>query len=66
MIGEYYDLEDRHFSDGVKRKYFQKEVYGLLYEWDNIRFSDKVKQDIEEVDPKLIAENLSFTDEYRK
>ena len=65
MIGEYYDLEDRHFSENFKRKYFEKEVYNLMYDWDKIRMSDRAKEAILEIDPKVIYESLIFNDEYR-
>ena len=51
LVGEYYDLQDRHWSENAKRKYFEKEVNSILYQWDKIRYSDKVKADIESIDP---------------
>lgn len=66
LIGDYYDQEDRHYNENFKRKYFEKEVYDLMYDWDKIRISDKVKKNLMEVDTATIVDNLKFSDDYKK
>jgi hypothetical protein len=66
IIGEYYDLEDKHFNENFKRKYFEKETHEILYDFDRIRCSDSIKKNLAEIDTKIIEENLKFSDEYRK
>eukprot|EP00347_Sterkiella_histriomuscorum_P015818 403355569 len=65
LIGEYHKLEDEHYHQSMKQKYFDKDINQLLYDWDQIRISEQVKKAIDEVDPLLIVENLKFTDEYK-
>jgi len=43
IIGEFYDIEDRHFTENYKRKYFEKEVYDTMWEWDKLRVSKHLK-----------------------
>ena len=59
-------MEDRHYNENFKRKYFEKEVYDLIYDWDKIRYSDQVKQNLKDVDTDVIIENLKCSDEYKK
>jgi len=65
LIGEYYDLEDKHFNENFKRRFFEREVNDILYDWDKIRCSESIKKSLELIDPKIIEENLKFLDEYR-
>lgn len=66
MIGEYYNLEDKHFSENFKRRHFEKEVYEIIPNWDRMRCSDRVKRDLADIDTSTIEEQLKFTDEYKK
>lgn len=50
LIGEKFEIEDRHYDEQSKRKYFEKEVHALIHDWDSIRYSDRVKTSIMEVD----------------
>jgi hypothetical protein len=65
-MGDLFDISDQLKTETWRKNFFNKEVHEIVFDLDKLLLSDRVKKSLKEVDPKLIIENLKFSDSYRK